>query len=112
MSVYGDVTEQCKHARLLAVSRFSPTDSVMLNGCSRELSQILHLNRKAEVQCILGSSSDADAGSSNHLDIVLDNIFGHDNPGEEAVASESQRRLRAAHGLVDYIVDRMCHTDD
>ena len=73
----------------------------------RELSQILHLNRKAEIQCIIGSNSASGTGRSNHLDRVLDGIFGEGEPSIEETNDDTQAVRGAAEGLVDYIVQRM-----
>ena len=87
----------------------TPSNVLMMSqliNLSRELSQILHLDRKAEIQCILGSSKDSQDQQSLHLDRVLSNIFWEDNPSADDATTHSTGRGAAA-GLMEYVVDRM-----
>lgn len=67
----------------------------------RELVQMLHLNRKAEIQ-ILSAGSSYDG--IEHLGGMLENLFG-----EEHCVTEAEEPLTTTkHPLVEYIVHKIC----
>ncbi len=72
--------------------------------CSRELAHILHLNKKAEIQCI--GASVEESGFS-HYEHIVNDISQDRNSSAKAVGSSSLAIRSSAGGLVEYIVERM-----
>ena len=74
----------------------------MMSG-SRELCQILHINRKAEIQCILRYTNEE---SDDDINSISNDIFGDSTMNVE-LDSVNRVVRGAARGLVEYIVNRM-----